>query len=136
MKNPKIFPLLTIILMSTMSLVHAQESNQDSNSKIIEEYKTLIMEKMQTGHLVGVGAALILGDSVVWKEGFGYADKENKIPFTTQTALCIGSITKPFTAMGIMQLHEKNLLDIDNPLVEYLPDFNIKAREFNINDIT
>lgn len=136
MKNPKIFPLLTIILMSTMSLVHAQESNQDSNSKIIEEYKILIMEKMQTGHLVGVGAALILGDSVVWKVGFGYADKENKIPFTTQTALCIGSITKPFTAMGIMQLHEKNLLDIDNPLVEYLPEFKIKAREFNINDIT
>ncbi|NOU45527.1 MAG: beta-lactamase family protein [Bacteroidales bacterium] len=131
----KLFPFLTIILMSTMSLLHAQESNQLINSKLIEEYKTLIREKMQTGHLVGVGAALILGDSV-WKEGFGFADKENKIPFTTQTALNIGSITKPFTGMGVMQLQEKKLLDVDKPLVEYLPEFSIKTRKSNINDIT
>lgn len=135
MKNPKIFPLLTIILMSTMSLAHAQESNQSINSKLIEEYKTLIMEKMQTGHLVGVGAAIIIGDSV-WKEGFGYADKENKIPFTTNTALCIGSITKVFTGMGIMQLHEKKQLNIDKPIVKYLPEFTIKTRNKDVKNIT
>lgn len=135
MKKQKVFPILTIILMSTMSLVRAQKSNPSINSKLIEEYKMLIREKMQTKHLVGVGAALILGDSV-WKEGFGYADKENKIPFTTQTALCIGSITKTFTGMGIMQLQEKKLLDIDKPLVKYLPEFRIKTRGRDIKEIT
>lgn len=121
--------------MSTISLVHAQQSNQSIDSKLIEEYKTLIKEKMQTGHLVGVGAALVLGDSV-WKEGFGYADKENKIPFTTNTALCIGSITKPFTGMGVMQLHEKKILNINKPLVEYLPEFSIETRGRDIKEIT
>ncbi len=121
--------------MSKMSLVHAQESNQLFNSKLIEEYKALIKEKMKSGHFVGVGAALIIGDSV-WKEGFGYADKEKNLPFTTQTALCIGSITKPFTAMGIMQLHEKQLLDVDKPLVDYLPEFSIKTRKRDIREVT
>lgn len=135
MTKLKVLLFLAIIFMSTMPLVHAQKSNQSINSKLIEEYKTLIREKMQTGHLVGVGAALILGDTV-WKEGFGYADKENKIVFTTQTALRIGSITKPFTAMGIMQLHEKKLLDINKPLVDYLPEFSIKTRKTSIKEIT
>lgn len=134
----KLFSTAQMLLLTVLSIgvINAQENKPKSNSAIIDEFKTLIKEKMEKGHFVGVGAALILGDSVVWKEGFGYADKENKIPFTTQTALCIGSITKPFTGMGIMQLHEKKLLDIDKPLVEYLPEFKIKTRKTDIKEIT
>ncbi len=135
MNKLKLITFLTFIFISGISLINAQKNSQSGNAQLIEEYKTLIKEKMQTGHLVGVGAALILGDTV-WKEGFGYADKENKIPFTTNTALCIGSITKVFTGMGIMQLQEKKLLNIDKPLVKYLPEFSIKTRKSNINDIT
>ncbi len=135
MNKIKSFLIITFISISTIKAIYAQEVVNVSNAQLIEEYKTLIKEKMQTGHLVGVGAALILGDTV-WKEAFGYADKENKIPFTTQTALCIGSITKPFTGMGIMQLYEKKLLDIDKPLIEYLPKFSIKTRGIDIKDIT
>jgi CubicO group peptidase (beta-lactamase class C family) len=127
---------VTITLMTLTPLVYAQKNNQSSNTETIAEFKALIRDKMQKGHYVGVGAALILNDSVVWKEGFGYADKDNKIPFTTQTAMNIGSITKPFTAMGIMQLHEKKLMNVDKPLVEYLPQFSIKTRGADIKDIT
>ena len=76
MKKLKVYPFLTIIMVSTV-FEHAQKTTQLDNSQIIEAYKTLIKEKMRGGHLVGVGAAIILNDSVVWKEGFGYADKEN-----------------------------------------------------------
>ena len=107
MKKRKVLSILTIILMSISSLVHAQESNQSINSKLIEEYKTLIKDKMQTGHLVGVGAALILGDTV-WKEGFGYADKEKKIPFTTNTALC------PLQVWVLCSCKRKNYLILTN----------------------
>lgn len=135
MKKRNAFPFLTIILMSAMTLVHAQQSNQSLNSKLIDEYKTLISEKMQIKNIVGVGAALILGDSV-WKEGFGYADKENKVSFTTSTSMAIGSITKVFTAMGVMQLQEKKLLNINEPLIEYLPQFKVQTRGISIKEIT
>ena len=139
MKKLIAITFVTITLMTLAPSVLAQKNNpsaQPPQSATIEQFRTLIKDKMQKGHLVGVGAALILGDSLVWKEGFGYADKENKIPFTTNTALCIGSITKPFTGMGIMQLQEKNLLNIDKPLVKYLPEFSIKTRGKDINEIT
>ncbi|MFA6125955.1 MAG: serine hydrolase domain-containing protein [Bacteroidales bacterium] len=136
MKKLIAITFVTITLILIAPWLYGQKTNQTDNSKTIEEFRSMILDKMQNGHLVGVGAALIIGDSVVWKEGFGYADKENKIPFTAQTVMNIGSITKPFTAMGVMQLHEKNLLNIDNPLVKYLPEFKIKTRGKDIHSVT
>ena len=136
MNKPITVILLTIALIPAAPPVFAQDISRQANSEIVKEFKTLISDQMQSKHLVGVGAALIIGDSVVWKEGFGYADKDKNIPFTTQTVMNIGSITKPFTAMGIMQLDEKNLLDADKPLVDYLPQFRIRTRGTDIRDIT
>jgi CubicO group peptidase (beta-lactamase class C family) len=130
------YGLLVIFYLFASATVEGQNKPIPSPSGSFEQYETLIKETMQKSHLVGVGAALILGDSVVWKEGFGYADKENKIPFTTQSTLRVGSVTKPFTALGIMQLQEKGLLDIDEPLVKYLPQFSIKTRGTDLKEIT
>lgn len=114
-----------------------------NNNEQIEKYiylkdkiKDMIIHEMRNNNLVGVSAALIIGDSVVWKEGFGYADKENKIPMTTETNLCIASLTKPFTGLAMMHLYEQGLLDIDKPLVNYLPEFNMKAHIGSIKEIT
>lgn len=122
--------------LSAGVLAGGQEKSLPQSSVLVEQHRTLIKESMQKLNLVGVGAAVILGDSVVWKEGFGYADKENKIPFTTQSNVCIGSVTKSFTALGIMQLHEKGLLNIDEPLVKYLPQFSINTRGADLKEMT
>lgn len=124
------------ILLLFTNVTNGQNDNDFSKSKIIEEYKSFVVDKMQKDSLIGVGIALILDDSVIWKEGFGYADKENNIPFTTKTTICIGSVTKPITALGIMQLQEKGLINIDKPLIDYLPQFSIKTRNTDIREIT
>lgn len=128
--------LLTLIVL--LNVLHVDVTSQTAHSpaKIIEQYKMLIKEHMKKSRLVGVGAALILGDSVVWKQGFGYEDKEKNIPFTTQSTQSIGSITKPFTVLGIMQMQEKGLIDIHQPLVNYLPQFRIKTRGADLKQIT
>lgn len=133
MKKSALFNLMFCLL--SVAGVQAQDIRTSGSAAIVDSFKTLIKEKMQSAHLVGVGAALVINDSVVWKEGFGYADKENRIPFTTSTAMVIGSVTKTFTAMGVMQLHEKHLLNVDDPLTKYLPQFSIKTRRFSIHDI-
>lgn len=127
---------LVLLAVFTIVTISGQEKKKYSAKEIIEEYKAYILENMQKKHFVGIGAAIICRDSLIWKEGFGYADKENNIPFTTGTALCIGSITKPFTALGIAKLKEEKLIDINNPLIEYLPEFNIKTRGADIKKIT
>jgi len=134
MKRTLIYLIILNIVLIGQS-VYGQENNS-SYSKLIEDYKAFIKQKMESDKIVGVSAALILGDSIIWKDGFGYADKENKIPMTTRTNISIGSSGKPFTALAIMQLQEKGFVDIDKPLIDYLPQFTINTRGFDIKKIT
>jgi CubicO group peptidase (beta-lactamase class C family) len=80
---------------------------------------------MQENEVTGLSIALVDGQDVVWTRGFGYADKENDIEATTETIYEIGSVSKLITATAVMHAQDNGLLDIDSPLVEYLPEFSI-----------
>lgn len=60
---------------------------------------------------------------VIYKKGFGLADMEWNIPNQPDTKHRLGSITKQFTAMLIMQLVERGKLKLDSPISAYLPDY-------------
>lgn len=90
----------------------------------------------QNKNIVGISAAIIVNDSVIWSNGFGYADKLNNVPMTANTVVNIGSITKTFTSLSVMQLQQKRLLNIDDPLNSYLTDFRPKTKNIDIKDIT
>lgn len=135
MLKKTIVQLLTVISLCG-SVLQGQTISTHSQSTLIEQCKAIIAERMVQDSLVGVSAALLLPDGTIWKESFGFADKENGIPMTTATNMCIGSATKPITALGIMHLHENGLLDIDDPLVMHLPQFTIKTRDSALRDIT
>ncbi len=128
--------LFAMIFLLVGPIVQGQDKPATSPAETIEQYRVLIKETMEKNKLVGVGAALVFGDERVWKEGFGYADKERKIPYTSQTTQPIGSITKPITALGIMQLQERGQLHIDRPLLDYLPQFSVKTRGEDLRRIT
>jgi CubicO group peptidase (beta-lactamase class C family) len=128
--------LLVFTFLFIGANAHGQDKPAATPAETIEQYRVLIKETMEKNKLVGVGAALVFGDGQVWKEGFGYADKERKIHYTSQTTQPIGSITKPITALGIMQLQERGKLHIDRPLLDYLPQFSVKTRGEDLRQIT
>lgn len=61
--------------------------------------------------------------NVIYKKGFGLADREWNVPNQPDTKHRLGSITKQFTAMAILQLVEKGKLKLDVPISAYLPDY-------------
>lgn len=66
------------------------------------------------------GSVLVArGDDVLLSGGWGMADVENEVENKTSTKFLIGSITKPFTAIAILQLYEKGLLDFTDPISKY-----------------
>lgn len=123
--------IILIILTVSTNLIFSQTFED----KLIQEYEELITKKMESDKIVGVSAVLIVNDSLVWEKGFGFADIENQIPMTKNTVVNIGSITKPVTAMCAMQLQDKGLLDINQPVTKYLPQFHPKSRFGDINQI-
>jgi len=93
-----------------------------------EYISRLIRQEMEKQQVTGLSIALVDDQKVVWAEGFGYADKARGIAATPETIYRAGSISKLFTAMAAMQLVDDGLLNIDQPLQRYLPEFSIKSR--------
>jgi CubicO group peptidase (beta-lactamase class C family) len=82
---------------------------------------SIIEQKMNESGAVGVAAAIIINKKVVWTKGYGYADKDNKIPFTPDTIMNIASISKTFTGVCLMHAIENKKLSLDEDINTYLP---------------
>ncbi len=98
--------------------VTGQSINTTSSKTSIDSF---IENKMNETGIVGIGASIIIDKKVVWTNGYGYANKENKIPFTTSTIMNIASISKTFTGVCIMKAVEEGKVSLDEDINNYLP---------------
>lgn len=80
--------------------------------------------EMQANRIPGLALGLVHGDQIVQVRGFGTSDQAGQ-PVTPQTPFLIGSVTKSFTALAIMQLVEAGKVDLDAPAQRYLPWFRV-----------
>lgn len=93
--------------------------NHPSRSERVDD----IMKEYADTSAPGASVLVMVGDSVVFAKGYGLADIEAREPVTTATNFRLASVTKQFTAMGILMLMESGRLSLDDPLEQYFPDF-------------
>lgn len=74
------------------------------------------------------------GETII-KKGYGKASIEHSIPNTSQTKFRICSITKQFTAMAVMMLQEKGLLDVNESITNYFPEFHQFDKRITIHHL-
>lgn len=79
---------------------------------------------MKTYKIPGIALGIVKDDSVIYLKGYGFAD-DNGRRVTPQTPFLLASVTKSFTALGIMQLVEEGKIDLDSPVQKYLPWFRV-----------
>ncbi len=82
-----------------------------------------IREEMKVHGLPAVSIALVEGKQIVWARGFGLASPHQGVEATAETVHRVGSVSKLFTDLAVMQLVERGELDLDAPVTKYLPDF-------------
>ncbi|MSR31606.1 MAG: serine hydrolase [Gemmataceae bacterium] len=93
------------------------------HAKAVEALRPWIEKEVREKKLPALSIALVDDQKIVWSAGFGFQDLERKIPASASTVYRVGSVSKLFTDIAIMQLVEKGDLDLDAPLGKYLPDF-------------
>jgi len=76
---------------------------------------------------VGLSALVMLGGETVIAENLGYADLEHRVPVTNDTRFGVASITKAFTGLALLKLHEAGRIDLDAPIQRYVPAFPVKT---------
>ena len=110
-----------VIVLFAIIITYSQETNAQSGNMNNSYLDSVIAYHMRSGGLIGLGAAVIVDKKVVWSKGYGYADKEKGIHYTTNTVMIAGSIAKTFTGVCMMRLVEENKLSLDEDINTYLP---------------
>jgi CubicO group peptidase (beta-lactamase class C family) len=117
-RKPK-FVLRILFIFCFIGILGNQVLKAQSKASQIEDLMSLYTEYGQFN-----GSVLVAEDGeVLYKHGFGKANMEWNIPNTANTKHRLGSITKQFTAMLILQLVEEGKLKLDAPITTYLPDY-------------
>ena len=70
--------------------------------------------------------------NVLLEKGYGLANREKRIPFTKSTVVQIGSNTKDFTAVAILQLQQAGLLSVQDKLSRFFPDAPADKRDITV----
>jgi CubicO group peptidase (beta-lactamase class C family) len=130
MKILKIFGLALLCLTNVL----AQSNNEALNSKIKsleKDFETVLTSSKAAGFAI----AIVKGNEVVYSNGFGYSDIENKTPATSNTVFAIGSSTKAFTASLMGRLRDQGKIDFETSPRAYIPELKFFNSEMN-NQIT
>lgn len=115
--------ILIICIFTSYEIVLGQNSIEEKSKKQLEEkVDAYLRPYLETANFSGCILVAKSG-SVLLSKSYGLADKEKKIPNTTQTKFHLASASKPFTTAAIMLLEERGLLKVTDPVTKFVPDF-------------
>lgn len=80
-----------------------------------------IARKMQRARAPGLSAAVVRDGRVTWARGYGFADLARRAPVTTDTLFITASVSKPATAMALMQLVDQRRIGLDDNVSRHMP---------------
>jgi len=95
----------------------------------LEGLDALLVKAFNENVMPGTAVAVVHEGKVVYSRNFGYANLEKEEPVSSATIFRIMSISKTFTAIAVMQLWEKGLLDLDEPVNLYLKALKVQHRD-------
>lgn len=123
---------LALMLMTLSGC--SQKAEPKSYEKTIETARTEIWNAISAGGASSATVAIMDNDNIVYQEGFAMADRAAGLAVTEDTQFNICSVSKVFTAAAVLQLCEDQKLELDQPVVDYLPEFTMMDSRYK--DIT
>ncbi len=96
-----------------------------SYAATIADAQTGAADLLASSGAASLSVSLVAGNTVVWQEAFGIADRATGTVPTSTTMYGIGSVSKMFAAIAVMQLVDAGLVSLDTPVVTYLPAFRM-----------
>ena len=93
-----------------------------------EPVRARIAKALVDHNIPSISVAVVREGQIVWEQGFGWADRENRVLASEHTMYSIASISKPITATGLMVLKQRKLIELDKPINDYLGEAKLRAR--------
>jgi len=126
----KLFPLLIIPVVLFCLLPGCSSDSTPNYTAVIDEGRAAARQVMDSTGASSISLALVDGDTVVWAETFGFADKAAKTAPTPDTMYTICSVSKMVATVAAMKLVDQKLVSLDRPLTDYIPTFTMLSPEY------
>jgi len=121
-----------VYLGVVIALAVATLARGDSLSKAVD---ALAKDILDTKRSAGLGIAIDQGGTMLLDKGYGFADLENKIPATPDTIFRIGSVTKQFTGVAIVQLQLAGKFALEDQFTSVLTDYPAPPKPITIRNL-
>lgn len=125
--------LFFLILMVVTLGVNAQMRDSQTQ-QMIREFDRMLSETYQSGQ-PGIAALVARDGQVIYRNAFGNANLELDVPMTPDMVFRIGSITKQFTAVAILQLLEQGKLNLNDEITKFIPDYPTQGHKITIHHL-
>ena len=124
---------LLLALVGLLGL--ADTSSAATSSSRAASADAIVEAALKEGPFPGISVAIEQRGAVVYSRGFGFADLERHTPVTPAVRFPVGSITKSFTCLSMMQLVDKGAVDLDEPAGVYLPQLPLPSRDVKVRNL-
>jgi CubicO group peptidase (beta-lactamase class C family) len=91
----------------------------------LQDLDNVLQEIVTRWGIPGMAVGIVLDDEIVYAKGFGVQSLETQAPVTPDSIFCVASISKAFVATAVVQLAECHAIDLDAPLIQHLPYFQL-----------
>lgn len=107
----------------------------DARAKMVATIDSIVNAPIKAGKLAGASVAVVHGKDTLLLKGYGLADVELGVPTPDRGTYEIGSVTKQFTAVAIMQLVEQGKINLDDNITKYLPDYPTQGNTVTVRGL-
>jgi serine beta-lactamase-like protein LACTB len=115
------------------SVTHSDPSPQWADA--VERGRQIMRADLIEQNLPGLSVAVGAGGDIVWAEGFGWADLENRVPVAPNVRFRIGTASIALTSAAVGLLLEKDRLDLDEEIQTYVPEFPEKEWPVTLHQV-
>lgn len=132
--NTSLFVPSTLAQKAKLAKPRTSVKSAAQYAKAIQQFDEFARKQMALDKTVGLTIGF-MKDDFVWVKGYGYADLENKSPARAESAYRLASVSKPMTALAVLQLVDKGKIDLDAEVQTYVPYFPKKQWPVTVRQV-
>ncbi len=121
----------TVLALALTTLV-ATDAAAQTGRTLAERLDSIAGSGVLANRAVGTVAAVVKGNDTLLMKGYGQANVEWDVPMPADAMFEIGSVTKQFTAVAILQLRDAGKLSLDDEITKWLPDFDMRGNKVTV----
>jgi CubicO group peptidase (beta-lactamase class C family) len=113
-----------LLLAALLTVLLSAEAAAQTNSALVQRLDSIAGRWVERKYAVGIVAAVVRGNDTLLMRSYGKADVEWDVPMPLDAMFVMGSVTKQFTAVAVLQLRDQGELSLDDDITKWLPDFD------------